>query len=345
MTAVRIADVLAWEALDSRGEPTVGCEVTLADGATGTAGSPSGASTGGYEAHELRDGGERYGGRGVAPGGRQRAGRCATRCRARRIGDRSARRGSCASSTARRSLSPARRERHPRRLDRTALAPLRRPAPACRCTPGDARQGERRRCCRCRWSTSISGGAHAGRLAGHPGLAGHAGRRGSFAEAIEWCWRVRTAAAACAARQGTAGGARGRRGRPRPAARPRTARPSSCSLAASSACGLRPARRTPRSPSTSPPPSSRSRRRVPAGRRGPPSSRRRRARRRARGLGQAAIPSSRSRTRSATRTGTAGRVASERLRPRAADRRRPVRHATWSGWSAASPPASPTPCW
>ena len=60
-----IRSVLAWEALDSRGTPTVACEVTLTDGAQGRAMAPSGASTGRYEAHELRDGGERYGGRGV----------------------------------------------------------------------------------------------------------------------------------------------------------------------------------------------------------------------------------------------------------------------------------------
>lgn len=66
MSATDIAGVLAWEALDSRGNPTVGAEVRLAGGARGQAVVPSGASTGRYEAHELRDGGERYGGRGVA---------------------------------------------------------------------------------------------------------------------------------------------------------------------------------------------------------------------------------------------------------------------------------------
>lgn len=60
-----IARVFAWEALDSRGTPTVACEVTLATGAKGAAAVPSGASTGTHEAHELRDGGERYGGKGV----------------------------------------------------------------------------------------------------------------------------------------------------------------------------------------------------------------------------------------------------------------------------------------
>jgi enolase len=60
-----IAAVTAWEALDSRGTPTVACEITLRGGARGAAIVPSGASTGAHEAHELRDGGERFGGRGV----------------------------------------------------------------------------------------------------------------------------------------------------------------------------------------------------------------------------------------------------------------------------------------
>lgn len=60
-----ISGVLAWEALDSRGNPTVACEVQLSGGATGSAIAPSGASTGSHEAHELRDGASRYGGKGV----------------------------------------------------------------------------------------------------------------------------------------------------------------------------------------------------------------------------------------------------------------------------------------
>src|ERR1700687_136637 len=57
--------VLAFEALDSRGTPTVACVVTLAGGAQACATVPSGASTGRHDAHEARDGGARYGGRGV----------------------------------------------------------------------------------------------------------------------------------------------------------------------------------------------------------------------------------------------------------------------------------------
>lgn len=63
MTA--IDRVLAYEALDSRGNPTVACVLRLRDGAEGEAIVPSGASTGTHEAHERRDGGERYGGKGV----------------------------------------------------------------------------------------------------------------------------------------------------------------------------------------------------------------------------------------------------------------------------------------
>jgi enolase 1/2/3 len=61
-----IEDVHGREILDSRGNPTVEVEVELASGARGRAAVPSGASTGAHEAVELRDGGDRYGGKGVA---------------------------------------------------------------------------------------------------------------------------------------------------------------------------------------------------------------------------------------------------------------------------------------
>jgi enolase len=60
-----IMDVRGREILDSRGNPTVEVDVTLESGAIGTAAVPSGASTGIHEAHELRDGEGRYGGKGV----------------------------------------------------------------------------------------------------------------------------------------------------------------------------------------------------------------------------------------------------------------------------------------
>lgn len=60
-----IVDIHAREILDSRGNPTVEVDVLLDDGTRGRASVPSGASTGVFEALELRDGDERYGGKGV----------------------------------------------------------------------------------------------------------------------------------------------------------------------------------------------------------------------------------------------------------------------------------------
>ena len=60
-----IKSIKAREILDSRGNPTVEVDVELTDGALGRAAVPSGASTGAFEAVELRDGGERYLGKGV----------------------------------------------------------------------------------------------------------------------------------------------------------------------------------------------------------------------------------------------------------------------------------------
>src|SRR5882672_5612753 len=60
-----IAQIKGREILDSRGNPTVEVDVLLESGAFGRAAVPSGASTGHHEAHELRDGEGRYGGKGV----------------------------------------------------------------------------------------------------------------------------------------------------------------------------------------------------------------------------------------------------------------------------------------
>ena len=66
MTGKRILSVQGFELMDSLSNPTVGARVILEDGSCGFAISPSGASTGAYEAHEMRDGDSaRYGGRGV----------------------------------------------------------------------------------------------------------------------------------------------------------------------------------------------------------------------------------------------------------------------------------------
>lgn len=66
MDKKKIAGIKGYELMDSRGNPTVGAKVILSDGSEGFALSPSGASTGIYEAHEMRDGDKsRYLGKGV----------------------------------------------------------------------------------------------------------------------------------------------------------------------------------------------------------------------------------------------------------------------------------------
>ncbi|MGC9350652.1 MAG: phosphopyruvate hydratase, partial [Sulfurovum sp.] len=62
---VFIDDIVADEVMDSRGNPTVRAKVSLSDGSVASAIVPSGASTGKREALELRDGGDRYMGKGV----------------------------------------------------------------------------------------------------------------------------------------------------------------------------------------------------------------------------------------------------------------------------------------
>lgn len=67
MAYLEIEKVIGREIIDSRGNPTVEAEVWLADGTIGRGAAPSGASTGEFEALELRDGDkERFGGKGVS---------------------------------------------------------------------------------------------------------------------------------------------------------------------------------------------------------------------------------------------------------------------------------------
>ena len=68
----QIERVHARQILDSRGNPTVEVELGLRSGATGRAAVPSGASTGEFEATELRDGGAAWGGKGVTQAVAQR---------------------------------------------------------------------------------------------------------------------------------------------------------------------------------------------------------------------------------------------------------------------------------
>ena len=67
MDYLKIEKVIGREIIDSRGNPTVEAEVFLADGTAGRGAAPSGASTGEFEALELRDGDtSRFGGKGVS---------------------------------------------------------------------------------------------------------------------------------------------------------------------------------------------------------------------------------------------------------------------------------------
>lgn len=66
MNDVKILSVRGHEIIDSRGTPTVFCEICFSDGSVGKASVPSGASTGKFEACELRDNDSRFGGKGVA---------------------------------------------------------------------------------------------------------------------------------------------------------------------------------------------------------------------------------------------------------------------------------------
>ena len=197
MSATTIVGVVAWEALDSRGTPTVACEVRLGGGGRGAATVPSGASTGVHEVTELRDGGERFGGKGVRQAVASVNGEIATELAGTdgavqdaldaalveldgtpglsRLGANAVLAVSLAAS-----LAAADAEKVPlwRRLGATPLLPL-------------------------PMVNVISGGAHA-RGAGvdvQDFLVVPVGAA-SFAEAIEWAWRVRRCTEELAAERG-----------------------------------------------------------------------------------------------------------------------------------------------
>ena len=192
--ATSIAHVTAWQALDSRGSPTVACAVELAGGASGSAVVPSGASTGTHEAVELRDGGERYGGRAVSRAVANVEGELATAVKGvdaaaqedvdsalrscdgtpdlSRLGGNAVLAVSVASA-----IAAARAAGQPlyRRLGADPLLPL-------------------------PMVNVISGGAHGGRLLDVQDFLVVPLGAESFSQAIEWAWRVRTATAELMAR-------------------------------------------------------------------------------------------------------------------------------------------------
>lgn len=197
MSGAIVERVLAWEALDSRGSPTVACAVLLRGGAEGQAIVPSGASTGSHEAHERRDGGERYAGRGVrdaVEAVRTQIASALVGCDAddqeavdgllhaldgtpdlRRLGANAVLAVSVASALA---AAAAHGEPLWRRLDPAGpLLPL-------------------------PMVNVLSGGAHAGGLIDVQDVLVVPVGAATFGEAVEWAWRVRAATAAELRRRG-----------------------------------------------------------------------------------------------------------------------------------------------
>ena len=125
-----IDTVIAREILDSRGNPTVEVEVLLDDDSVGRAAVPSGASTGAFEAVELRDGGSRYGGKGTEMAVRRRAGPDRARDHRPRRERPATRRPGDARPRRHPQQGQSRRQRDPRRLARGGAGGLGQRAPA-----------------------------------------------------------------------------------------------------------------------------------------------------------------------------------------------------------------------
>jgi enolase len=188
--------VLAWEALDSRGTPTVACEVALADGTAGQAIVPSGASTGAHEARELRDGGDRYGGRGVRAAVANVEGELAAVVKGLPGGSQAELDAALRAADGTENLS---------RLGANAVLAV----SVAAALAGAAERGLPL------WQAAggrpliplpmvniLSGGAHAGAAIDMQDFLAVPVGAGSFAEAIEWAARVRAAAAELVAERG-----------------------------------------------------------------------------------------------------------------------------------------------
>jgi enolase len=193
-----VDSVTAWEALDSRGTPTVGCEIRLAGGGTGTAIVPSGASTGSHEAHELRDGGDRYGGRGVTG---------AVRSIAREIGPALCGADALDQAAVDRLLVELDGSSDLSRLGANAVLAVSLASPIA--VADQMREplyrvlaGGERPLLPMPMVNIISGGAHAGWSMDVQDLLVVPVGAGSFGEALEWAWRVRRAAAELIAARG-----------------------------------------------------------------------------------------------------------------------------------------------
>lgn len=190
--------LFAWEVLDSRGNPTVACEVSLVGGAIGTAIVPSGASTGTHEAYELRDGGERYGGKGVQAAVRNVRGPLADAVAGLDAADQ---------QTIDQALRAADGTENLSNLGANAvLAVSIATALAAAAEQGEppyrSLAGEDRPLLPMPMVNIISGGMHAGWSIDIQDLLVVPLGAESFSQAIEWAWRVRRAAAELTAERG-----------------------------------------------------------------------------------------------------------------------------------------------
>jgi enolase 1/2/3 len=195
---VNIERVFAWEALDSRGSPTVGCEVVLAGGAMGSAIAPAGASTGSHEARELRDGGERYGGRGVLRAVENVRGTLTDAVRGIDASDQNALDEALRGADGTANLG---------RLGANAVLAV---SVACAVAAADAAReplyrllaGDDAPLLPLPMVNILSGGAHAAFAVDVQDFLAVPAGAGSFSEAIEWAWRVRRATADLALERG-----------------------------------------------------------------------------------------------------------------------------------------------
>jgi enolase len=193
-----ITGVFAWEALDSRGSPTVACEVSLRSGARGAVIVPSGASTGRHEAVELRDGAARYGGRGVRRAVENVRGELAAAVTGLAADDQDAVDAVLRETDSSRNLG---------RLGANAvLAVSVATACAAACASGDPLYrrllGAQMPVLPMPMVNIVSGGAHTtGGVDMQDFLAVPIGAS-SFGEAIEWAWRVRRSTQELAAQRG-----------------------------------------------------------------------------------------------------------------------------------------------
>jgi enolase len=200
MTDTTITTVDAWEALDSRGRPTVCARIELADGTSAEAIVPSGASTGTHEAHELRDGEGRYDGRGVRAAVANVRAEIAAVLRGRDATDQSGADAALREADGTTALS---------RLGANAvlsasLATLLAAARAQSLEPFEwvARTAGVTPTLPLPMVNILSGGAHAGRCMDIQDVLAVPVGAGSFAEAIEWVAAVREATAAVATQRG-----------------------------------------------------------------------------------------------------------------------------------------------